>query len=770
MPRTNLPQPTPPNLHQSMNEAHREARNAPADDRRTHKEVVQSLLNELDKCVPFPNAMVKDNREHKLQPQTVDVSAHDFQTLKLIDKLNQITRAHLSKGAGSGSILPERFASRGIAASLDDFLDQRNLTDAGLATEAAVVQAGSARPTVQFARALAASLDNDMLSRMGIQLDPKTLAIYVVDDKRSGQTYMVVDNEQQHFSNVPGADRTQLPAITQRIGSPGNQKRLWAFDPHQPYTMPARLDQARYHDGRAVSAVQLGSPTSARLGLDLGHAQAVRESVIDNLELGAGGIEHAMVDIFSRHKKIHSKFVDGVMKEQGVAHHAAVDKNKLADQELSKFEEKVRGIEQESRTGMVKHDYKHGWYSEKKNPLSTPVNPATAYRNEQTGEIFTPTVAVHYLEDMERKRWAHDRWERTRPGGAKLMTSSKFDIHPSVEAIEQMPFLHALAGARAMDLSENTIHPGHLEEFANAYLSMNDWINRMTDELPDEAIARIRSVGLADEVLESLNQVRDNLSHLLNKLEDFQSTYRGRLDDGQRQMLSSLRNALGNGAHDAKVCDLIDAFRSGTLVQTATAALASTQRDMTTYVTDLGRTLNAIEGDIDEMLARSTPADPQGTDAGGRLGALRKRWDELADLVGQLKAEIDNGGDVAAQTAVAGLQRRFTEGRDNFGTKIWLIDLNTKLDEMERAANSMMDSGNPTYAWDDQNTRRNEALLSLKTASDNLFGQFHTFAGTADDRYDAQVQNAITALQRRLSEGPLSRLDNVQVQPPAYPY
>jgi hypothetical protein len=252
--------------------------------------------------------------------------------------------------------------------------------------------------------------------------------------------------------------------------------------------------------------------------------------MIQRLGLGEDGVDKALLEDFRVRKGIRSKFVDRTALQQNVSHYAQVDRARLGPVERHKFERKVKKIEREVERKNIKRLYKVNYFEERWIGLCLPENPATVYRRRGFQELLAPTVPPHYLERTEKMRWAHETWKSLRPDLAALEQSAfklrrtRFDIPPAVEAIENMPFLGALAGARALNYSHNSPHVEMLEGYERAFASLEQWITRMGTELSSSPnlVAQIRKVGLDREVLRSLGLVKKNLhafSDLMNRFE-----------------------------------------------------------------------------------------------------------------------------------------------------------------------------------------------------------------------------------------------------------
>jgi hypothetical protein len=484
-----------------------------------HRFVVGELLAEMHDCIPFPNHLLSGRPSYEITPKIIEVAPHEFELVRLIDKLNWITRLALIKGGGSATKEPELFASRGISSLKVDFIRWVHDEDVDRSqTPIAVMQSGNCGDSADFTYALARTLDDDMFSLLGI--DPQELCWNRLELFRLHACH--IDHEYAVCGY--GAFETRQVEVEgtgeQRdfFQEDLDQSRLWTMDSHQLYPAPCRYDESLFNDSYIA-------PRDTNRHLDLGEAREIRARMTRELELGQDGISQALRDRYLAEvniRSIRSEYIDEVKRRQDVDHHARVDTTLLSPAERQKFKQIVEKIEHEQDRKIIKRMYRLGWFANDWKGVFVAKNPAVGYRNSKTGDLVRPHVPAHYFERTERIRWAYAVWERTRPRREALQARSgllrpKFEIHPSVEAIENMPFFHALAPARAMNLesnefrNEDRIHA--MDELQNAFTALEDWIGRMHGELnADPSLVRtIESLGLGEDVRQALNSVRHNL-------------------------------------------------------------------------------------------------------------------------------------------------------------------------------------------------------------------------------------------------------------------
>ena len=543
-------------------------------DRSEHSPILRDLLAEAGPCIPFPNHIVHGNARYHVAPETIDIAPHEFELAKLIDRLNWVARLALTKECGSGTKRPELLASRGQ--SNDRALFARAVQpQEGLGLSAAVLQSGNCGDNAEFMTMLARGLDDDTLREMGINLDLSKLVLYLVSDLECDHEYVVLHHSDEmplEFTEVAAPDDPEQQY--ERFSNTTEKKRLWPLDSHQLYPMACRYDKSTYdhleHTG-ILDAASLGGQPSSDLErvLDLGFARAIRQDMIQRLNLGEKGIDKAILEDFRRAKGIRSEFVDQITREQHVSHYARVDTTRLSAEERAKFQQEIAHIEREIGRKNLKWMYKNGYMEETWVGLCLPENPDATYRNRDTGEILTPTVPPQYFERTERIRWAHDVWKTKQPDRAIFQSRirsffTKFDIPPAVEAIERLPFLSALAGARAMHLGDNhRFHLHHVGQLEQAWSSLESWVARMHADLLPQLIEEIHSVGLKEDVQKALIRVRENVhvfSDVMEKLETDVAAMSPAPDEQEKSRITQLRSSALDSPAWQQMAALLTAF------------------------------------------------------------------------------------------------------------------------------------------------------------------------------------------------------------------
>ncbi len=539
-----------------------------------HQAALRELLSEVQTGIPFPNNIVNGNPLYSPAHEVVDVEPREFQIAMLIDKLQWVTRLHLVKGAGSVTKRPELFASRGRSLLLVTFLCA--VAEKPLVTghPASVVQSGSCGQNASLNMLLANSLNEEILQEMGISLELAKMFAFDLYDHEKDHRYVVLHRDRGPLFFTQGVTDAGSPGPL-RFSSDWNLQDFWSLDSHQFYPMVSRFDRSTYNDVEAAEVLCHSPLADERPGVErplvnLERGRFVRNEMNRLLDLGENGLEKALTEDFRRQKGIRSKFVDKTVLQQNVSHYAQVDKSHLYPASRQKFERKVMKIEREVERKLMKRTYKDPHFEESWVGLCLPENPAAVYRCTGSGQMLAPTVPPRYLERTERIRWAYDTWKRLRPEVDALdrrnpftLRRTRFEIPPAVEAIESMPFLGALAGARALNYSHNSAHLQMLEGYGQAFSTLDEWIARMGAELADkpDTIDQVRKVGLGQEVHESLSQVQHNLQAFVDLVNKFGDEAKGLpADDAVKARIDELRERVQCSPGWGTIDSLVKAF------------------------------------------------------------------------------------------------------------------------------------------------------------------------------------------------------------------
>jgi hypothetical protein len=493
-------------------------RSAAAPSRAEHRQIMRDLVGETADCVPFPASIVSGNTDsrYRLMPAVLDLAPHAFELAKLVDKLSWVVRLLLSKGAGSGTMAADLLASRG--ASVVTYQTARHYANAelfhgdkryeelrDLSFAAAVLEGGNCSENAAVLLGLAQSLDDAMLADMGVNVDPSKLLFLWARDSACDHVYALV-----HHEDDGSADARD----------PSQYSKLWAIDPHQPYPMASRYDQTLYNHPHVDRVVGMPGPRFAHpvyqakdLRLDLGAVRAVQARLQASLgNRWMDRTERAPV----AQELSHYPQLAALMREQGVADYAQLDTSQLEPTRRAMLETQIAALDRmvmlRAFSRQVERDALPAyarWQS-----ICAAVNPRAVYRNSATGEILAPTVPVHYLERTERARWA---WHVYRFPPLNLPWDSTQIVPPAVQAIEEEPFLGALAAARAMDLSANHLHPEGVRDFHRALSALEQWIDRLHSESSPALLSRVHATGLQGQVIKGLKTVEQNL-HTLRRI------------------------------------------------------------------------------------------------------------------------------------------------------------------------------------------------------------------------------------------------------------
>jgi hypothetical protein len=472
-----------------------------------HRQILRDVLGEIRDCVPFPASMVRGNDHYALQDKVIEIAPHAFELASLIDKLNWSVRLALTKGPGSGTKMPDALASRGASMTNTDtlrWLETSNAVDhdyiRGLGFGAAVLQGGNCGENAAVAVGLAQSLDDAMLKDLGVEVDLSKLLFVLVGDSQCDHSYAIV-----HHADDGPCDPTAAEHL----------HRLWSIDPHQLYPMPCRYDNARYNHPHVDALFPMPGPRLPSLApevqahrLDLGAARFARERL--QAELGRGWADQPDRIPSKRLLRQHPA-VAAALRAQNVSDYLDIDPSQVPPQARAELERQIASLH---RTVVDRSFVAHaqgGNVRETWQGLCLPNNPNVVYRNRATGELLAPTVPAHYLEKTEQPRWAWDVYQRP----PRVAASGPPDLIPAaVQAIEQEPFLGALAAARALDYSANSPLPGQIATYTQALKNLEQWIDRMFSEASAAVFQRVRSVGLQDQTVRSLRAVERNLDRL----------------------------------------------------------------------------------------------------------------------------------------------------------------------------------------------------------------------------------------------------------------
>jgi hypothetical protein len=471
-----------------------------------HRQILRDLVGEIKDCVPFPVSIVDGNDRYTNEEAVIDIAPHDFELARLIEKLNWTVRFALTKGHGSATKMPDVLASRAASTSYmrtGRELEKKEVVDHDFfrdqAFAAAVLEGGNCGENSVVVLGLAQSLDDEMLRDLGVHVDLSKLLFAWVRDPECGHSYALVHHED---------DGEFDPR------DPEDYDRLWSIDSHQLYPMVSRYDHSLYNHSHADSIVGMPGPRSNLTDiqaqthrLDLGAARAARQALQDRLGQGWAdrNVRKPSASDWRRHPEVAA-----AMRDQGVSDYALIDLSKVDPARRAELEQQIGQLHRRVSQRVFAAEVRSGNVREQWQGLCLPSNPNAVYRNRQTGEILAPTVPTHYLERTETARWAWRVYQDPPQGvdGDDLL------IPPAVQAIEQEPFLRALAGARALDFSANAVHPEQTAAFAQALTSLEQWVDRMKDEASDGLFGRVRATGLESQVMDGLAATQRNVDTL----------------------------------------------------------------------------------------------------------------------------------------------------------------------------------------------------------------------------------------------------------------
>jgi hypothetical protein len=522
-----------------------------------HRQLLGELIGEIRDCVPFPSGMVSADPLYRLQDQVVDIAPHSFALAELIDTLNWATQLLLTQGSGSFTNKPDLLASRGASYLHVHALRQLkngavpDEQDAQRALFAATLQAGNCPENAAVGLGLAQSLDQATLAAMGIRIDPSKLAFATVGDRICDHAYGLVNH----------ADDGAFDWADARMHA-----GLWSIDAHQLYPMPTRYDHSLYNHPHAQVRMLAGprhagdGTASPAFTLDLGEARALRESLAERLGPAWAQGPHAQLTASDR--ALHRDVV-AAMQAQGVNHYTQIDLSSFGVDARARLEQQLAQLDERLSARRFGWVVQQGATTGTWAGLCQRSNPDLVYRNRETGQHLAPMVPSHYLEITERKRWA---WAVYEAATAAPTSAPRWapvhgvgtPIPAAVEAIEQEPFLAALAGARAMDYRFNGVRPSGLPAFETALAVLEAWVDRMHHANSPTLRARIAETGL--DAGPSLAAVQRNLSTLA----DVAKQLADQAQDGeQRSRAGALHaHAVSTPAH-RQAAELVEQWRRG---------------------------------------------------------------------------------------------------------------------------------------------------------------------------------------------------------------
>jgi hypothetical protein len=531
------------------------ARSAADPDRAEHRQILRDLVGETNDAVPFPTSMVEGNDRYFMLDEVIDVAPHAFELAKLIDKLNWSMRLALTEGAGSATKMPDLLASRGtsgiawsevnrLVATSSNGYDE--IRDFGFAST--VVGGGSCGNNASAIVSLAQSLDDDMLKDMGVNVDLSKLLFIWMQDPDCDHSYAAVHH----------GDDGEV-----EMNDPAGFHNLWSIDSHQLYPMPVRYDQSLYNHTHLDATIAMPGPrvahpdpqhTAEALRLDLGAARAARESL--EQKLGRGWIDREARQPTHREIRQHPE-VASAMRDQGVSDYMQIDTSTVADPiQREALEKQIADLDRNVKLRIFAEAVENGnvHVHEQWQGLCLPINPNAVYRNSATGEILAPTVPTAYLERTERARWAWDVYKNSPQASAEITPAPDAILPPAVEAIEQEPFLGALAAARAMDFSANSLYAERLPDYVQALNALEQWVDRMHNEASESLVSRISATGLQGEVVQSLAATQRNL----DVLEHTAAHFAARSEPGSEThaMAAALRVRVANSKAQEQLAEL----------------------------------------------------------------------------------------------------------------------------------------------------------------------------------------------------------------------
>jgi len=360
--------------------------------------------------MPFPNRLVAGNPLHKIAFETIDVEPHQFELAKLTEALSWMTRLELTRGGGSGTKKPEPLASRGLNTQKVRLGRRASPKEAHAAFAPSVLQNGNCAENARFVKCLAETVDTELLSSLGVELQAERIRTALIEDGPHDHTWAVLAIDED------------MPNLTRKGTLPeAAAKVLWAADAHQSYPMASRHDHSTYNHLDHAYA-NLSFLSNRGFEFNLAASDKVREQLKRNIGLGEKSIDRALQEPIMLQKKIHSRFVKSIMRQQNVGHYAQVDTGILPAADREKFQAKVAGMEKEIGRKTIKALYKNG-----------------AFEGDWLGLC--------------------------------------------IDLIENSPFSSALTAASQLDYSMKQPGPQELEAYKTAYSAMASWIDRMHREM-----------------------------------------------------------------------------------------------------------------------------------------------------------------------------------------------------------------------------------------------------------------------------------------------
>lgn len=483
-----------------------------------HEQEILKLAADTSDRIPFPCAMPNPSSARSNTPETVVVQAEDFELAKLVDKVAWMGKSALTRGSGSETKGVDAFASRFRSCSRVRMV--RMVADKypseGLVLPAFVFGSGNCAENAVVTNRIIQSMNEPLFRALGVTPLP-SIKSGVAEDQGCDHAATLC-----HLDGATDVGPDGAPRLA--------WDRTWVLDSHQLYPMPLNYRQAWFglgHDHHTSLAVPITRVGSVSMyyeydDTNFAHAATLRADLEKRLKAGQGGLSEAIDHAAMRRLGIRSEFVDKIVAKQRVASPAQVNRNILKDHERRQFENEMLGLQRELGRRLLGDAYRTGQFPDKRYGLYAPKNPAVVYKNADTDELLVPTVPPSYLETTESRRWAYEKWKQTRPEREAVDAGlENFTLHPAVELIETNGFMRALAAARALDFSANTFDLSQVRMIERAHESLQDWIARMDGELTPELGYQIQTMGLGEEVIESVGRARSNHEIFRNRLRDF---------------------------------------------------------------------------------------------------------------------------------------------------------------------------------------------------------------------------------------------------------